>query len=274
MPFVLCGGTESGSAGVGSSPHSASQLRIFISLFCPINCICSVARAKKIQERSDKARKTRLGSCLSCALCARRNQKGCFVLTVSLPRILKEVSFKIKPRHMQKKKRKKEMYSFPAHTSCYPSFLQPSPCLGAEASPVNQFCCIAKSVHSSLMRQQGMGMPEPWAPGRQDRRLKENKQSGRVTKCTSDGGHTHRRRVWEAQRKLSGWTRISSVFLFFFPPPRSCLPGGRCETMHMFLVSRADLQSLVETTLDVSLLAFPPPRHPLKWPFHHNSFYI
>lgn len=161
MPFVLCGGTESGSAGVGSSPHSASQLRIFISLFCPINCICSVARAKKIQERSDKARKTRLGSCLSCALCARRNQKGCFVLTVSLPRILKEVSFKIKPRHMQKKKRKKEMYSFPAHTSCYPSFLQPSPCLGAGASPVNQFCCIAKSVHSSLMRQQGTGMPEP-----------------------------------------------------------------------------------------------------------------
>lgn len=43
------------------------------------------------------------------------------------------------------------------------------------------------------MRQLGTGMPELWAPGRRDRRLKENKQSDRVTKCTSDGGHT-----WEA----------------------------------------------------------------------------
>lgn len=128
------------------------------------------------------------------------------------------------------------MYSFPAHTSCYPSFLQPSPCLGAGASPVNQFRCIAKSVHSSLMRQQGTGMPEPWAPGRHDRRLKENKQSGRVTKCTSDGGHTHRRRVWEAQHKLSGWTRISSVS-FLFSPPSSFMSARRQVWNHAHVFS-------------------------------------
>ncbi len=59
--------------------------------------------------------------------------------------------------------------------------------------PVNQFCCIAKSIYSSLMRQLGTGMLGQRAPGT---RQNKNKQSGRVTKCTSEKGHVQEVECW------------------------------------------------------------------------------
>lgn len=241
---------ESDSAGVGSCLHCVSlwwifRLVVFFLFFFLSDCVC-VCEDEVKGERQSSRNTPQLG-CHGSVL----ESTWYFVLTVSFSTDLERSNFWIKPRHMHKKKRGKQIRLFPARTSCYPSFLQPSPCLGAGASPVNQFHRIAKSVHSSLMRQQGTGMPEPWAPGRQDRRLKENKQSGRVTKCTSDRGHTQEAVVGgaaQAKRRNSDQQRFF-FSLFFSLRADVCQEAGAKP----FVVLCSDLQSVVVTKLNSRL---------------------